>query len=108
MSTIKNPEDYVMPFGKFKGLRAVEVVKVVIADKNGVDQPIGLKYLEWLCEQDWFKDTQIIRQVIVNNEMEEDSEPKKKQSKPKAEPKKKELTKRVNPYVLSSDSEDEN
>ena len=60
----KKSEDYVMPFGKFKGMRAVDIAEIYIVDKNGVDQPTGLKYLEWLVLQPWFKHTEIITSII--------------------------------------------
>ena len=92
------PEDYVLKFGKYKNMRAVDVAEIYTVDGEGNDKPVGLVYLEWLCSQDWFKHTDILEQAICNarNAMsdEADSEPEPEpQPKKKKEKKDKELKK---------------
>ena len=72
------PESYVFKFGKYKDMKAVDVAKIYTVDKNGQEQPKGMKYLEWSCapEQNWFKHADIIQQVI-NNAKNPIAEPKK-------------------------------
>ena len=102
-------EEYVMKFGKYINMRAVDVSKLYVVDKNGIDQPIGLKYLKWLCDQDWFKHKDTISAIIKKAESciseKEESEvvPKKKSQKKETifTPK----TVRKNKFVLESSSE---
>jgi len=120
-STNIKPEEYVMPFGKFIHMRAVDIAEMYkVNPKTGQDEPVGLKYLKWLCapEQSWFKHTNIIEQIIKQAEgcmSEPEGEPIKKTPKkkdvfhkkddPKPKPENKTMTKGVNPFVLSSDEE---
>ena len=83
------PEDYVFRFGRYNEMRAVDVAEIYKVDKDGEDVPVGLKYLIFLVEKcDWFRDTDIIKQVMGNagNAMSEeaDSEPE-----PEPQPKRK-------------------
>ena len=123
-SNIK-PEEYIFRFGKFANMRAVDVLKIKrVNPKTGLEEAVGLKYLKFLVDKcDWFRDTEIIKQVIKNAEecISEDciSDEHKKDDteiyhkkgevkpKPKQEPKKKPMTKRINPFALSSDGEDD-
>lgn len=84
------PEDYVFKFGKYKDMRAVDVAEIYKVDKDGNDVPIGLSYLEWLCNQDWFKHTEIIKTIIETAKqcMSEPEEEQKPEPKKKKEPKK--------------------
>ena len=52
---------YVLPFGKYKGMYAVDAAEITVVDKNGNDKNVGLIYLEWLTKQAWFRDTEIIK-----------------------------------------------
>jgi hypothetical protein len=84
MTSLKiSPEKYILPLGKYKGMYATDVVKIVVVDKKGNDKMDGLLYLEWLIQQHWFRDSEIIKKVIDNAkgkkpETEEESVPKKK------------------------------
>ena len=98
-------EDYVLQFGKYKSMRAVDVAELYIVDKNGNDQPVGLKYLEWLSGQSWFRDTDIVKQIIDNakncmSDQKEESPKKKKDPKPAPKKVKK------NKFVLESSDEE--
>ena len=57
-------DSYVFHFGKYKGYKAVDVAALITVDKNGKDKPNGLIYLEWLCEQEWFKHKDIVLEVV--------------------------------------------
>ena len=59
-----SPEKYILAFGKYKNMRAVDVAQISVVDKAGNDKPTGLLYLEWLCEQEWFKHKDIVFEVI--------------------------------------------
>ena len=58
------PESYVMPLGKYKGMFLKDVVNIRIIDKSGQEKKEGIRYLRWLCNQDWFKHKSIVEQVI--------------------------------------------
>ena len=90
---------YVLPFGKYKGMYACDVAEITVVDKNGNDKNVGLLYLQWLCHpnQSWFRDTEIIKKIIeeaktnmsdADEEPESQPEPPKKEKK---EPKKKSI-----------------
>ena len=109
--------NYVLKFGKYKYHRAVDVAEMYkVNPKTGKYEAVGLTYLKFLCDQDWLRHKDIIKQIIKQAEeciSEEEEEPEKKKeeifqkkSEPKPNPKKG-VTKRVNQYVLSSDGEDE-
>ena len=93
MNTNIKPEEYVLKFGKYKNMRAVDVAEIYVVDpKTQEDKPVGLLYLEWLCKQDWFKHKDIVEQVIQNAkgcmsdadaEMSPEEQPKKKEQKKK-------------------------
>ena len=63
---ILTPESYVMQFGKYRNMRAIDVANIYEVDKNGEDKPKGLLYLQWIAQQEWFKPTNIIEQIIKN------------------------------------------
>ena len=91
------PENYVLRFGKYKNMKAVDVADIYEVDKNSNDKPVGLSYLKFLVEKcDWFRHKDIIEQVIKNaidcmsgdegKEQEKTKEVKqKKEKKPKKE-----------------------
>ena len=93
MTTKIAPDQYVLKFGKYKDMKAVDVAEIYKVNKDGEDVPVGLNYMIWLCEQDWFKHADILQQIIENaksNMSEEaDSEPE-----PQPEPKKKKDSKK--------------
>ena len=80
------PESYVMPLGKYKGMFLKDVVNIRIIDKSGQEKKEGIRYLRWLCNQDWYHHKQIVEQVI-SQYIDDDDE--KEEVKPKL-PKKKE------------------
>ena len=97
-------ENYVFKFGKYINMRAVDVAEIKTIDKNGNEVYKGMKYLIWLCDQDWFKHKEIITKIIKNSDQEQDEEPKKEQKKePKKEPKKKIIKPniKINPEEIS-------
>ena len=44
------PEKYVMVFGKYKNMRAVDVAEIYNVDTNGEDKPVGLLYIKFLVK----------------------------------------------------------
>ena len=45
---------------------ATQVATITIIDKNGKEIPKGLNYLQFLVDKcDWFRDIEIIKQVIM-------------------------------------------
>ena len=102
MSEIISPENYVLKFGKYKNMRAIDVSEIYQVDKNGDDKPVGLQYLQWLVKCDWFKHKDIIDQIIKTAEscisdVEEEVEEVKKEEKPKSEKKDKKEDKEKKP-----------
>ncbi len=63
-----SPENYVLPLGKYKGLYAKDAVKIVVVDKDGKEKKEGLRYMKWLIDQPWFRDTEIIKKLISDAE----------------------------------------
>ena len=89
------PEKYVMAFGKYKNMRAVDVADIYNVDKNGEDKPVGLLYLQWLVDQDWFKHKDIVNEIIKSaiectsgDEKEPEPTPKEPKQKKEKKPKK--------------------
>ena len=67
MTSLKiTPQNYVFKFGKYKDMKAVDVAEIYTVDKDGHDVPKGLLYLQWICDQDWFKHSDIIRKIIAD------------------------------------------
>ena len=94
-----DPSCYILKFRKYKQMLAVDVVDIQIVNKKGEYENIGLKYLQFLCKQDWFKQVDIVQSIIEDYLQEKDvgdvpelkteeTEPKKR----KAKVKKSELT----------------
>ena len=90
---MNSTSQYVLPFGKYKGMYAVDVAEITVVDKAGNDKNVGLTYLEWLTKQAWFRDAEVIEKIIHNarnNMSDADDEepapppkPQKKELKPK-------------------------
>ena len=103
MSSLKiSPDQYIFKFGKYQNFRAIDVAEMYkVNPKTGEDEPIGLKYLRYLVDQSWFKDTDIIKEIIKQVEeciSEQEEEPKPKKKEPK-----KAKTKQIKRYALESD-----
>ncbi len=100
------PENYVFKFGKFRDMKATDILKLSKVDKDGNDVAVGKKYLEWVCTQEWFKHADIIKHVIAKyNDCitdEHESEPEV----PKLEPKKKK-EKSKEPKTVKIDRDEE-
>ena len=68
-------------------------------NKNGEYENTGLKYLQFLCKQDWFKQVDIVQTIIEDYLQEQDvgdipelkEEPEPKKTKAKAKVKKSDL-----------------
>ena len=78
-------EKYILPLGKYKGMYATDVLRLVIVDKNNSEKRVGEQYLSWLIKQSWFRDTEIIQEVLKMDE----EKPTEEESKPKKEKKEK-------------------
>ena len=55
---------YVLRFGQYKNMRAVDVAEIFVIDKTGNEYPKGLLYLQFLSKTDWFKHTDIMQKII--------------------------------------------
>ena len=45
------PEDYIFKFGKHINMRAIDICDIYkVNPKTGKDDPVGLHYLKFLCE----------------------------------------------------------
>ena len=58
------PENYVLRFGQYKNMRAVDVAEIYEIDKTGNEYPKGRMYLQFLCKTDWFRHTDILQKII--------------------------------------------
>ena len=58
------PENYTFKFGKFKNMRAVDVLKIKTIDKKDQEVNSGELYMKWLLEQEWFANKDIISSVL--------------------------------------------
>ena len=85
----RTPQNYILPLGKYKGMRLTDVVNLTLVDKDGKDKEVGKQYLIWLCKQSWFRDTEIVQKVL--GEVKEDSN--EEEPKPKKDVKKKQTVK---------------
>ncbi len=78
-STLSTPENYVMSLGKYKGMKVIDIAKIRLVDKFGIERPAGLRYLRWLSTQDWFGRQDVIKQILSQvggEDEEEDIKPK--------------------------------
>ena len=94
-----DPSTYVMKFGKYKNMLALDVVELQTVNRKGETENSGLEYLEFICKQDWFRHTSIVQSIIADSleeqnvdmgdiEQKEDEPPKE----PKAKVKMRELS----------------
>lgn len=106
MTTNITAENYVFKFGKYKNMLLTDVANFKSVDKKGNMKKTGLQYLKWLVQQDWFKNTDIINEVINKFDVEEDNNDDNKivEEKPKIDKRKKE--KKINKVTISSNKED--
>ena len=84
MTSNITPDQYVFKFGKYNKMRAVDVAQIYEVNKEGNDVPKGLMYLKFLVQRcDWFRDTNIIEQIInkYDNELNVDDNETKKEIK---------------------------
>ena len=45
------PEDYIFKFGKYINMRAIDIAELYkVNPKTGKDEPVGLQYMKFLCE----------------------------------------------------------
>ena len=65
-STNIDPSCYIIKFGKYKNMLACDVVDIQTVNKQGQYETTGLKYLQWLTTCSWFKDTDLIKTIIVD------------------------------------------
>ena len=74
-----NSENYIIPFGKYKSMKLIDVIIIKCVDKNGQDKQTGLLYLQWLVTQDWFRHKDIVNDVIskCNNTTKEELKKKR-------------------------------
>ena len=64
MSNLKiDPSTYVLKFGKYKNMLAVDVVDFQTVNKKGQCEDTGLKYLQWLTTCSWFENTDFIKML---------------------------------------------
>ena len=97
-------ENYVMKFGKFKGMKLVDILKIVTVDKNGNEKLTGLLYLQWLINQEWFKHKDLVKNVIQSISDEEESEKEQEPQPPKPKPKPKKKEKKVKVGIVEEDN----
>ena len=59
-----NSNNYIMKFGKFKNMRAVDIAQIKTVNKLGNLENTGINYLKFIVGLDWFKHSQIVQKVI--------------------------------------------
>ena len=64
MTTKIDSSKYVMPFGKYKGIKLTDPINLKTVDKNGEDKETGKLYLQWLVTNEWFKNADVIQEVL--------------------------------------------
>ena len=88
MSNLKiDPSTYILKFGKYINMLAVDVVDIQTVNKKGEYVVTGLKYLQFLTTCPWFKHAGIVHSIIADYledqdvgdvpELKEETEPKK-------------------------------
>jgi hypothetical protein len=50
---VEEKENYIFKFGKYKNISIYEIAKV------------DMKYLKWICAQEWFQDKHIINSYLI-------------------------------------------
>lgn len=74
-------DNFVLPFGKYKGMYPSDVAQIRVVDKNGNEKQVGLQYLKWLVDKTtlFAKYKEAIQEIINNNDngmTDEDTETK--------------------------------
>ena len=59
-----NSNNYIMKFGKFKNMRAVDITQIKTVNKHGNLENTGINYLKFIVGLDWFKHATIVQKVI--------------------------------------------
>ena len=59
-----NSNNYIMKFGKFKNMRAVDIAQTKTVNKLGNLENTGINYLKFIVNLDWFKHATIVQKVI--------------------------------------------
>ena len=59
-----NSNNYIMKFGKFKNMRAVDTAQIKTVIKLGNLENTGMNYLKFIVGLDWFKHSAIVQKVI--------------------------------------------
>ena len=67
MDSNLTPDTYVIPFGRWKGVRATDVAEIFVV-KGDEDIPVGLNYLKSLAQKDWFKYAYLLNSIIKDTE----------------------------------------
>ena len=88
-----DPSCFILQFGKYKNMLAIDVADIQTVNNKGEYENTGLKYLQWVVDQDWFKQTDIVQSIIEDYlqeqdvgdvpELKEEPEPKKTKAKVK-------------------------
>ena len=61
-----DPSCYILKFGKYKNMLAVDVADIQLVNKKGQYESTGLKYMQWRVDQDWFKQADIVKSIIID------------------------------------------
>ena len=99
MTSKISPKDYVLRFGKYKNMKAIDVADIYEVDKNGKDKATGLMYLKFLTTCEWFKHTAILAEIInIAEECMSDNDDDEKQAEeiPKKKEPKEKKNKKIN------------
>ena len=59
-----NSNNYIMKFGKFKNMRAVDIAQIKTVNKLGNLENTGINYLKFIVGLDWFRHATIVQKVI--------------------------------------------
>ncbi len=82
MSTQVTADNFVLRLGKYKGMLCKDVAKISIIDeKSGIKKDEGLRYLKWLVQRDWFRQVDLVTQIIKEHEPQDEN----KKEEPKVE-----------------------
>ena len=67
MTNLKiDPSCYILKFGKYINMLAVDVVGIQTVNKKGEYANTGLKYLQWLVDQQWLNHVDFIKSIIID------------------------------------------
>ena len=69
MQNLKS-DNFVLPFGKYKGMYPSDVAQMRVVDKNGKPKQVGLQYLKWLVDKTnlIIKYKELIQEIINNDD----------------------------------------